>query len=206
MATIAPTLQLLEPLEAEKSPSVVVDTMTSPPENLAAGQDEPHTQEPSKPSTDAGQTTPESNAEEVLRPSLPEEPIVFTDNLGAKWVLPFEVARTWDGMKALLKKILWETNLNWHYNQFYDSEDEGKRKFSIVRVPDEIHILPTLWDKVIKPGWHIRIEFEGETSFIKEIIEERAAEAKEKAAKEDVEDNAEGEENAPAEKEYQEIT
>lgn len=98
------------------------------------------------------------------------------------------------GLNALLKKISYHTLSTWCDDRLLEYENDGKETFFIVRIPQETNILPSLWDQVAEPGWHIKIQFEGTSRLIEEVLQERAQKADENS-KEKTDDKADGETN-----------
>ncbi|KAL6399891.1 uncharacterized protein AUP68_17300 [Ilyonectria robusta] len=73
-------------------------------------------------------------------------PIKFKDAVGRKFSFPFHLCQTWQGMEALIKQAFL------HVDVLGPHVEEGH--YDIVGLNDEI-ILPSVWEKVIKPGWSL---------------------------------------------------
>lgn len=85
------------------------------------------------------------------------------------------------GLNMLVKNISYHTLPSLFHSRLRDYEKNGKEMLSIVRIPQETSILPSLWVQVVEPGWHIKIQFEGKSSYIEEVLQERAKKADEKS-------------------------
>ncbi|KAK3309628.1 uncharacterized protein B0T15DRAFT_488345 [Chaetomium strumarium] len=80
---------------------------------------------------------------------MEEPPIRFKDAVGRKFNFPFHLCQTWQGMEELINQAFLHVDvigphvLEGHYN--------------LIGPNDEV-ILPTVWEKVITPGWTINME------------------------------------------------
>lgn len=60
----------------------------------------------------------------------------------------------------------------WYYRKFKDFGDDENSSLSIVRLPEELNILPKQWAQSVEAGWRIKIRFEGDFSYLED--EEKA--------------------------------
>ncbi|KAJ5711737.1 ATPase AAA-type core [Penicillium malachiteum] len=87
--------------------------------------------------------------------------IVFVDPIGTRWLFPYEVAKTWDGVKMLLKSVFVDIYLPEWIAEDIDATDEGHDPdfFIIQTKPDDCRILASHWDRLVSPGWEFKIQF-----------------------------------------------
>ncbi|KAJ5614475.1 ATPase AAA-type core [Penicillium herquei] len=87
--------------------------------------------------------------------------IIFVDPIGTRWLFPYEVAKTWDGVKMLLKSVFVDIYLPEWIAEDIDATDEGRVPdfFIIQTKPDDCRILASHWDRLVSPGWEFKIQF-----------------------------------------------
>ncbi|KAF4334107.1 ankyrin repeat [Fusarium beomiforme] len=76
-------------------------------------------------------------------------PIRFKDAVGRKFSFPFHLCATWQGMEELIKQAFM------HVDVLGPHVREGH--YDLIGPDDEI-ILPSVWEKVIQPGWDITMK------------------------------------------------
>ncbi|KAJ6031075.1 ATPase AAA-type core [Penicillium herquei] len=87
--------------------------------------------------------------------------IVFIDPIGTRWLLPYEVAKTWDGVKMLLKSIYIDMYLpDWIAGDINATDVGQYPDFLILQTkPNDCRILSSHWDRLVSPGWEFKIQF-----------------------------------------------
>jgi hypothetical protein len=81
--------------------------------------------------------------------STKQQPILFKDAIGRKFTFPFHLCATWQGMHGLISQAFL------HIDSMSTGVLEGQ--FDLLNSDGEI-IMPTYWDSVIQPGWHITMQ------------------------------------------------
>ncbi|KAJ6440239.1 High-affinity glucose transporter [Purpureocillium lavendulum] len=73
-------------------------------------------------------------------------PINFKDAVGRKFSFPFHLVRTWQGVEELIKQAFLHVDVLGRHVQ------EGR--YDLIGPTGEI-ILPSVWQRVVEPGWHV---------------------------------------------------
>lgn len=87
---------------------------------------------------------------------------------------PLAITKTLKGLKAILENIFFSALPSLCYKRLTSSGGDGKTPLSIIRIPQEINILPDLWAQLVEPGWRIKIQFKGELSDVKDAPKKEA--------------------------------
>ncbi|KAJ0414207.1 hypothetical protein BJY00DRAFT_295528, partial [Aspergillus carlsbadensis] len=97
--------------------------------------------------------------------------IIFVDPIGTRWTFPYEEAKTWSGVKALVKTVYVDGYLPDKYAELLDKTNEGPEgAFSIIKIqPEETYILSQHWQDLVAPGWEFKILLEGAWGILDEV-------------------------------------
>ncbi|KAK4166988.1 hypothetical protein QBC43DRAFT_312744 [Cladorrhinum sp. PSN259] len=75
--------------------------------------------------------------------------IIFTDLKGDVHIIPFSAWQTWSDMSNLIKTT---------YAEVLGKEQILKNEFDIIRSDNNMTIIPSVWDKVVKPGFRLTMK------------------------------------------------
>ncbi|KAJ5884802.1 ATPase AAA-type core [Penicillium taxi] len=87
--------------------------------------------------------------------------IVFIDPVGTRWTFPYEAAKTWSGVKKLIKSVFLDIYVPNRVSDLLDMETKGPTdNFSIIQIkPGSSKVLRSHWESLVLPGWEFKIEF-----------------------------------------------
>ncbi|KAK4186784.1 hypothetical protein QBC35DRAFT_254503 [Podospora australis] len=94
-------------------------------------------------------------------PSKPEEDapdnqtIVFTNTLGRRFQIPFSSCKTWEDMSKLVRESYQDDSDDVVDQGRYDEIINGR--YDLLS-PDGQIILQSLWEKLVKPGWEVKMQ------------------------------------------------
>ncbi|KAJ5757129.1 ATPase AAA-type core [Penicillium nucicola] len=87
--------------------------------------------------------------------------IIYVDPVGTRWTFPYEAAKTWDGVRKLVKSIF--VNIFVPKWIAADLDDEGNypgANYSIIKLkPECTTVFSGHWESLVSPGWEFKIEF-----------------------------------------------
>lgn len=81
-------------------------------------------------------------------------------------------------MKALVVSIFNSGigHHGWYRDCFITSDEQNRRSFCLTRLPQQVDILPEVWNEMVQPGWQIKITFEGHPRFVQKALHAMANE------------------------------
>ncbi|RSL69033.1 hypothetical protein CEP54_002614 [Fusarium duplospermum] len=79
-------------------------------------------------------------------PEPEREPLRFKDAVGRKFSFPFHLCATWQGMEDLIKQAFLQVDVL--------GPHVAEGHYDLIGPDGEI-ILPTVWEKVVQPGWSV---------------------------------------------------
>ncbi|KAL0258658.1 hypothetical protein SLS55_006156 [Diplodia seriata] len=116
-------------------------------------------------------------------------PLVFVDPVGTRWTFPYDACKTWDDMKALIKRVFVDIYMHqWYIDQFDEATGCNNTVAIMSLEPDKTCILVESWEQMVRPGWKITIEFRGKEGILDEILTDIRNKKAEQAANEEADE------------------